>query len=450
LPPAIGQEHAALYSRTVGRNSTNIRDQEAAVGKALWHQVTTVVILRENMRQRQQSPQDAQLRQALINMRYKACTPEDVTFLRSRISSQLPGRPSLVSTEFRNVSIITALNVHKDEINRLGTLRFAQETSQELVHFYSEDTFSSANTDGNSRSGRPKRPRNKSKATVLTDSVQNVVWNQPPCSTDKGIPGKLSLCVGLPVIIRSNSATELCITRGQEAVVHSWQSVVGSRGQLVLDTLFVELQKPPQNIQFEGLPLNVVPLTKTSVPLKCTLPTDECIYITRTQIEVLPNFAMTDYSSQGKTRPFNPVDLNNCRTHQSYYTALSRSATAAGTCIVQGFDSRMVMGGASGALRQEFRELELLDDIVRLKYQGRLPESIAGDRRNIVIQSFQAWKGENYVPSHVHKAIRWSKSSPFNVENSEAISWHIIQKPDKKVKTTPDNSGAQHTKQSTK
>jgi len=45
LPPVIGQEHASLYSCTVGMNATLLHDQEAAIGKALWHQVTTVVIL---------------------------------------------------------------------------------------------------------------------------------------------------------------------------------------------------------------------------------------------------------------------------------------------------------------------------------------------------------------------------------------------------------------------
>ena len=50
LPPAIGQEHASLYSRTVGLNPWSIRDQEAGIGKALWHQVTTVVILHENIK----------------------------------------------------------------------------------------------------------------------------------------------------------------------------------------------------------------------------------------------------------------------------------------------------------------------------------------------------------------------------------------------------------------
>jgi hypothetical protein len=182
----------------------------------------------------------------------------------------------------------------------------------------------------------------------------------------------------MPVIICSNLATELCITRGQEAIVHSWQHSVGSKSQKILDILFVELQNPPKQVKFEGLPLNVVPLTRSSVQVKCSLPNDEFVSLSRSQVEVLPNFAMTDYSSQGKTRPHNPVDLNNCRTHQSYYTALSRSASAAGTCIVQGFDPRMVTEGASGALHQEFHEVELLDDIVCLKYEGKLPVTVVG------------------------------------------------------------------------
>jgi hypothetical protein len=115
---------------------------------------------------------------------------------------------------------------------------------------------------------------------------------------------------------------------------------------------------------------------------------------------------MTDYSSQGKTRPHNPVDLNNCRTHQSYYTALSRSASASGTVILQGFDAKKITGGASGALCQEFHELELLDDIGQLRYIGELPVSVVGDNRNTLIHAFRKCKGEQYVPANVHKAIQ--------------------------------------------
>jgi hypothetical protein len=58
IPPPIGGENAALYSYTVGINSQTIQSQEAAIGKALWHQVTTVVILQQNLRQTANSLKD--------------------------------------------------------------------------------------------------------------------------------------------------------------------------------------------------------------------------------------------------------------------------------------------------------------------------------------------------------------------------------------------------------
>lgn len=64
-------------------------------------------------------------------------------------------------------------------------------------------------------------------------------------------------------------------------------------------------------IQIEGLPDNVVPLVPESTRLDCFLLDDTSISITRKQVEVLPNFAMTDFASQGKTRGYNVADLHN-------------------------------------------------------------------------------------------------------------------------------------------
>ena len=204
------------------------------------------------------------------------------------------------------------------------------------------------------------------------------------------------------MIIRLNSATELYMTKGQDAIVYDWQAARGSGGQCVLDTLFVKLINPPQTVQFNDLPENVVPLTRTNTCTQCLLPNDATVNISRSQVEVLPNFAMTDYTSQGKTRTFNVVDLSSTRSHQSYYTALSRSVSVAGTVILQGFDTYKITGGALGALRQEFRELEMLDDITMLRYNGKLPSSVVGVRRNDLISAFRLLKGEKYVPSKVH------------------------------------------------
>jgi len=62
---------------------------------------------------------------------------------------------------------------------------------------------------------------------------------------------------------------------------------------------------------------------------------------------------------------FNLVELSNCRDHQSYYTSLSRvrGTTATGTIIVQSFSPQMITSGATGYLREEFHELEILDKI---------------------------------------------------------------------------------------
>jgi hypothetical protein len=115
----------------------------------------------------------------------------------------------------------------------------------------------------------------------------------------------------MPVMICANSATELSITKGQEAVVHSWDSTADSKGKNVLNTLFVQLLNPPTDVNIDGLSQHVVPLMKNSVPTSVQLPDDTCLNISQNQVEVLPNFAMTDYALQGKTRLQNVVDLGH-------------------------------------------------------------------------------------------------------------------------------------------
>ena len=426
LPPAIGGENVSLYGRFIGARSSNKKSQEEAIGKALWHQVTTVVILCQNMRQKEQSEDDNKFRTALENMRYKSCTLEDIIFLRSRISSKLPNRPCVTDKNFRDVSIITAKNIRKDEINRIGALRFAQETGQTLTDFYSEDSPKIRGDDIDKSTSKCKVLRVKE----ISNEMQEILWNQLPSTTDKHIAGKLSLCIGLPIMIRHNFATELCITKGQEGYVYGWQSTIGSKKQRVLDTLFVKLKNPPSPVQFIGLPENVVPITASTKIIKAALLKDAAVQISRTQVEVLVNFSMTDFGSQGKTRPNNVVDLNNLLTHQSYYTALSRSATAKGTIILQGFDPHKITGYASGSLRQEFRELELLDEITALNYCKKLHTTVVGKSRGVLIKAFRKWRGESYIPKNVHKAIRWSKRDPLN-ESEIFDAWSIKTKDNK-------------------
>jgi hypothetical protein len=441
LPPVNGY---TLYSGSVGTQLTsglNSMGQESAIGKALWHQVTTVVILRENMRQKNESASDAKLRTALENMRYGACTPEDIKFLKSRVAGRRPDQPKLSDKNFRYVSIITALNAQKDKLNQLGADHFALHNKQTLTHFYSIDHIGeSPDPAKKKKKGRNFKLSGKHKTKVINPWLQDVIWNLPHSSTEH-FPGKLSLCIGMPVMIRNNDATELCMTKGQEGFVVGWNTIKGSYDKPVLDTLFVQLDKPAKPIKIDGLPENVVPITKATKTIKCTYQSDLEESIERQQVWVLPNFSMTDYASQGKTRNFNAVDLNYCRNHQSYYTCLSRSATAYGTIIIQGFSSKKITSGISGYLRQEFREHEILDEISMLKYEDKLPQYIHGNLRNPLIRAYQKWKGTNYVPSATHASLKWTTKDPLlllpEVHDSP---WQILKKTSKMDKIENQNT----------
>ena len=86
------------------------------------------------------------------------------------------------------------------------------------------------------------------------------------------------------------------------------------------------------------------------------------------------------------------VILNSCRDHLSYYTASSRSSTAEGTITIQGFNPNKITSGAPGYLRQEFCELELMDEITQLQFKDKLLPSINGHLRKALIRQYQLLK----------------------------------------------------------
>ena len=80
-------------------------------------------------------------------------------------------------------------------------------------------------------------------------------------------------------MIHNNAATEMGITKGQEAIVYGWDSHKSKDGRDILDTLFVELSNPPFPVKLDDLPLNVIPLTRTSVTTCCRLPDDSSLSV---------------------------------------------------------------------------------------------------------------------------------------------------------------------------
>jgi hypothetical protein len=67
-------------------------------------------------------------------------------------------------------------------------------------------------------------------------------------------------------------------------------------------------------------------------------------------------------------------------------------------------------------------------------------------RRNTLIKLFIEWKGEKYMPSKIHPAIRWCKTDPF-LENQDSVDsgWRVVDSDSKMYTSTNSKSSSVQT-----
>ncbi|EIM81554.1 uncharacterized protein STEHIDRAFT_66222, partial [Stereum hirsutum FP-91666 SS1] len=339
LPPS--SKGYPLYSHSIGsviHRANSVQLQRSTMGKALWHTFTTVVLLTQNMRQTGSSPEDLYFRQILMDLRYCACTDEQIAWMNSRAAGRGPGQARMSDPNVKYSSIITAWNASRDKINEMGVPAFANDIEGVLETFYS-------------------RQKKKSTIDVLRSSdvvdqtMQDHLWKVHPARTEHH-PGKLILCIGMPVLIKYNEATEAGVTNGAEGFVVGWNAHPISEEKQTLDTLFVRLKLTASTVKVKGLPDNVVPVSAYTKSIGVKLSDDTVVRVSRTQIPVVLNFAMTDYGSQGRSRPSNPFDPGECKSHQSLYTCLSRGTSWKSTVLVRPIPDNVGKGILSEQLRR--------------------------------------------------------------------------------------------------
>jgi len=91
--------------------------------------------------------------------------------------------------------------------------------------------------------------------------------------------------------------------------------------------------------------------------------------------------------------------------------------------ILRPFSEEKITCGTSGYLRQEFRELELLDEITSLRFSQQLSSKINGTTQNVIIQQYQALIGKHYCPSRVDGPLRWTEQDPLFVSTEDDEVW---------------------------
>lgn len=102
-----------------------------------------------------------------------------------------------------------------------------------------------------------------------------------------------------------------------------------------------------------------------------------------------------------------------------------------------------MVGGLSGYLCQEFRELEILDKITKLRFHEKLSDKVVGITRSQQISSYRKHEGEHYVPSTMPSSLQWSIINLYRIEKlQDEYSWEIIQEKKIRINTAQDKHDA--------
>ncbi|RDX39592.1 hypothetical protein OH76DRAFT_1367343, partial [Lentinus brumalis] len=87
-------------------------------------------------------------------------------------------------------------------------------------------------------------------------------------------------------------------------------------------------------------------------------------------------------------------------------------------------------------LRREFRELEILNEITRLRCEGNLFATVSGTTRASLIRSYQELMGPQHIPCSVPAALDWSNEPLSSLEPPEEPPvWSLSPHSAKKTNT---------------
>lgn len=314
----------ALYTPIPGPRSVRGAMTESAMkarlGRLVWKTVDTVVEFHEQHRMKS----DPEYAAAVARLRLRRCTASDVVLFNSRVvrSTACPQglRMPTCSATSIPVTAIVATNVLREVLNTRQASAFSKfESTTHPVVCEAIDAID--------------------KKIVSDVNLRNQLLNHDRSSSEKGLPGKIPLHVGMPVILKGkNLATELKVTNGARGVVHRILTDAELDGRSAKCVL-VEFPNSP--ISIPGLPRGVYPIVphreSFDPVVKCSEPRAGepqfvKLKVSRRQLPIQPAYAITGHCAQGQTLPSVVCDLNTGGF--GAYVAASRACARGGLYLL--------------------------------------------------------------------------------------------------------------------
>ena len=328
LPPFQTRLYANLKSRYgIG----TAKKERKMLGRLLWLTIDTVVELKTNMRQ--QGDKNKRFSELLGRLRMGKCNEADYELLKGRVI----GRHDLVikKSDWASAPVIVSDNTAKDALNERYAIEFAERTNQTLHWYYSSD---------------------KCKGSILSNEELLNHLQSVHSGKTKGRLGRLPLVLGMPVLLAQNFDVEDGIVNGSRGIVKRIRYKTDSEGKRFLTSVVVEVPGSNEEAMPHLKPCEVPVLSDSiDVTFQSSRNVHGNVTIKRTQVPVVPAFAMTAHRSQGQTLTKVIVDLQSCRGSESPYVMLSRVTSLEGLLILRPFSKTKICCKVSEDLRLENR-----------------------------------------------------------------------------------------------
>ena len=332
LPP-VGQR--SLYCRTNSHNVANPRAQADIFVRLLWLSVDVIVLLTQVMRQSANA--DLTFVDLLFRLRVGKCTDDDYRVLQSRLLSTV--RPSWNDDGWLDAPILVSSNDAKDALNERATFAFARRTGRPLHWYESTDCMN----------GMPLSPD------------ESVYLHRLHSGETHQRLGRIPLVIGMPVMITQNFDVESGIVNGCVGTLVSVRFTVDSDGRRHVVSCVIRTPSTTDEPLPHLQPHHSVVIADT-VDVYIRHPFRGVdMKFKRTQVPILPGFAMTVHKSQGLTLDRAIVDLEGSKGTESPYVMLSRVKSLTGLVILRPFAFNRIRCRQSEDIRRETKRLEIMN-----------------------------------------------------------------------------------------
>ena len=357
-PVACAKAEALYYPVNPAKDSL-----EMQVGRRIYEEFGTVVILKEQMR-----VSDEPWRRFLDHLRHGRVEAHHLRMLRNLIiqrkrTDHLPSVPSSAvdfsTPPWADAALITPRHAVRSLWNEEAVRKLCADCKQQLFICVARDTI---------------------KGNPLSLAQRYALANRH--KTDgrrrrKDLPESIQLAIGMKVMVTNNLQTDLDITNGARGVITDIildpdEPELGEGPIVTLKHLpaciLVKLSRT-RAAQLPGLEPGVIPIQRVSNAMQIRIGKSKTRTVTRTQFPITGAYSFTDYRSQGQTIAHAIIDIASPPTGKlslfNLYVALSRSSGRDSLRLLRDFDDRIFMQCHEMELVEEDERLEKIDATTR-------------------------------------------------------------------------------------